>query len=136
VKRRALLSGLLALPVALRATQAWAGSYLDRAALLLTSSRKDAEALRKRMTDKELARVVKIVSEARQTAASKMDVPAVVAKAHPHLLLALTRVERAATSALDGNFVSVLEHLESAKTEETIFRSALKELGHPLPSAT
>ena len=135
MKRRALLSGLLALPVVVVATPAWAGSYLDRAALLLGSSRKDAEALRKRMTDKELARVVKIVSEARQTAASKMDVPAVVAKAHPHLLLALTRVERAATSALDGNFVSVLEHLESAKTEETIFRSALKELGHPLPSA-
>ena len=42
---------------------------------------------------------------------------------------------RAATSAIDGNFTTVLEHLEAAKREETIFRSALKDLGHPLPAA-
>lgn len=135
MKRRALLAALLAAPVGLLTSEARAGSYLDRAALLLASSRKDAEALRAKMTDKELARVVQLVADARQTAASKMDVPEVVAKAHPHLLLALSKVEQAARAALDGSFTSVLEHLESTKREETIFRSVLKELGHPLPSA-
>lgn len=116
--------------------QAFAGSYLDRAALLLDGSKKDAEALRTKMTDKELARVILAVAGARMDAASKMDVPPQVAKAHPHLLLTLAKVERAAQSAVDGNIRSVLEFLEAAVREESIFRSALKELGFPLAKPT
>jgi len=127
------VSGLAAAAAFAVAPQAWAGSYLDRAALLLESSRRDADALRARMTDKELARVVQAVADARQAAASNMDVPAAVAKAHPHLLLALKKVERAAQAAIDGTFRLVLEHLDASRREETIFRAALKELGHPLP---
>lgn len=133
--RRLLI--LLAASIALLTSTAtaWAGSYLDRSALLLEANRRDAQALREKMTDKELARVVRIVADARETAASEMDVPAAVAKAHPHLLLALAKVERAAKAALDGNYSTVLELLESSAREEALFRAALKELGFPLPKA-
>lgn len=133
MQRRVFISGLAAAATLAVAPRAWAGSYLDRAALLLDSSRRDAEALRAKMTDKELARVVRAVADARQEAASSMDVPPAVAKAHPHLLLTLKKVERAAQAAIDGGFRTVLEHLDGSRREETIFRSALKELGHPLP---
>ncbi len=134
--RRALLLALSSAPVLLFTSEAFAGSYLDRSALLLDGSRRDAEALRAKLTDKELAKVVEAVADARQTAASKMDVPAKVAKAHPHLLLTLANVERAAQAAIEGRTTQVLEHLESSKREETIFRSTLSELGFPLPKAT
>ena len=90
--RRALVLGLAGLPIAFVTTEARAGSYLDRAAMLIHGSSRDAAILRDKITDKELARVVRAVAEARQTAASNMDVPAVVAKAHPHLLLTLSKV--------------------------------------------
>lgn len=134
LSRRAVGLGALAAVVA-AALPAHAGSYLDRAALLLEGSKKDATSLRGRMTDKELARVVQIVANARVEAASKMDVPEKVAKAHPHLLLTLTKVERAAQAAVDANYRSVVELLEAADREESVFRSALKELGFPLGRA-
>lgn len=133
-RRLFLLGGAMAL-VSL-SSPALAGSYLDRAALLLEGSKKDAEALRTKLTDKELARVILAVAGARMDAASKMDVPPQVAKAHPHLLLTLAKVERAAQAAVEGNIRSVLELLEAAAREETIFRSALKELGFPLARST
>lgn len=140
MRRRAALAALLAVTASssltLSTREAYAGSYLDRSDLLLQGSRKDASALRSKMTDKELARVIHAVADARQSAASQMDVPAIVAKAHPHLLLALSKIERAAKSAIEGNYATVLEHLESSKREETIFRSMLKEAGHPLPGAS
>src|SRR5437773_559605 len=119
--RRALLAALAGAPLLLATSSAFAGSYLDRSGLLLEGSRKDGEALRARITDKELARVIEAVADAREVAASKMDVPASVAKAHPHLLLALSRVERAAQAAIDGKTTNVLEYLESSKREEGIF---------------
>jgi hypothetical protein len=134
MRRRLLLSTALFAAVSSLAPEAHAGSYLDRASLLVEGSSRDARSLRARLTDKELARVVQIVAEARTRAASKMDVPEAVAKAHPHLLLTLSRVERAATAALEGNFKAALEHIEAAAREETIFRAALKEAGHPLPA--
>ncbi|MBL8741588.1 MAG: hypothetical protein JNK04_10855 [Myxococcales bacterium] len=131
--RRSLVSGAVG-AIALALTRpAFAGSYLDRAALLLDGSRKDQTELRAKIMDKELAKVVRIVAEARLDAASKMDVPPQVAKAHPHLLLALTKVERAAQAAVDGNLRSVVELLDTATREEGVFKSALKELGFPLP---
>ncbi|NUP14481.1 MAG: hypothetical protein HOW73_51280 [Polyangiaceae bacterium] len=134
MQRRRAIAVLAALPLFVAARVAFAGSYLDRSVMLLSGARKDVETLRAKMTDKELARIVRAVAEARQSSASDMDVPAVVAKAHPHLLLALTKVERAARSAIDGNYATVLEYIESFKREETIFRSQLKEAGHPLPA--
>jgi hypothetical protein len=131
--RRAALSCLTVLPVVFATRTAFAGSYLDRASLLLSGSRKDAEALRDKMTDKELARVVRTLAEARLEAASKMDIPPAIAKAHPHLLLTFSKVERAAKAAIDGHYPTVLEQLESSKREEAIFRSLLKELGYALP---
>jgi hypothetical protein len=133
MKRRLLLSMAALAAISAAAGTAYAGSYLDRASLLVEGSSRDARSLRARLTDKELAKVVQIVADARSKAASKMDVPAVVAKAHPHLLLTLSRVERAATAALDGNLKGSLELLEAARREESIFRAALKEAGHPLP---
>jgi hypothetical protein len=132
--RRALLAAALCAAVSAVTSDAWAGSYLDRASMLIEGSVRDARMLRARLTDKELARVVQIVAEARSRAASKMDVPAVVAKAHPHLLLTLSRVERAATAAMGGDLKVAFEHLEGARREETIFRAMLKEAGHPLPA--
>lgn len=132
--RRLLVLVAASLTMLLSAT-AWAGSYLDRSALLLEANRRDAHALREKMTDKELARVVRIVADARETAASEMDVPVAVAKAHPHLLLSLAKVERAAKAALDGNYSTVVELLDACAREETLFRAALKELGFPLPKA-
>jgi len=131
--RRSLIAGGLGLLVVGVASTAEAGSYLDRAALLLVGSRKDQIELRLKMTDKELARVVRIVAEARLSAASNMDVPAQIAKAHPHLLLSLTKVERAAQAAIDGSYPRVVELLDAANREEGVFKSALKELGFPLP---
>jgi tRNA (cytidine/uridine-2'-O-)-methyltransferase len=82
-------------------TRAFAGSYLSRASLLVNGAKRDADTLRKRMTDKELARVVQTVSKARVEVASRMEVPPSVAKAHPHLLLVLENVERAADAAMN-----------------------------------
>jgi len=134
MNRRLLLSMAALAVVTTAVGSAHAGSYLDRASLLVEGSARDARSLRARLTDKELARVVQMVADARAKAASKMDVPAVVAKAHPHLLLTLSRVERAAAAALEGNLKGSLELLEAARREETIFRAVLKEAGHPLPA--
>jgi hypothetical protein len=131
--RRAFLAAAAAAALSLTTSEAFAGSYLDRASMLVDGSSRDARSLRARLTDKELAKVVQVVAEARSKAASKMDVPAAVAKAHPHLLLVLSHVERAANSAMGGNLKVAFEHLEGARREETIFRAALKEAGHPLP---
>lgn len=112
-----------------------AGSYLDRATLLVEGARRDVVAVRARIADKELCALVQRVSEARLAAAQKTEVPSQVAKAHPHLLLMLAAVERAAASALEGNYKASLEAIDAAHREELLFRAALKELGHPLPAS-
>lgn len=112
---------------------AWAGSYLDRAAILLDEARKEGDLLQPRTNDKELVLVVKALAETRANVARKMEVPAATAKAHPHLLLVLENYERAATAAADGNFKRFMEHLTTARDEEKTFRSILVELGYTLP---
>jgi hypothetical protein len=62
-----------------------------------------------------------------------MEVPAAIAKAHPHLLLVLENSERAAVAAHDGNFKKFMEHLNAARDEERIFRAILAELRYTLP---
>jgi hypothetical protein len=110
-----------------------AGSYMDRAALLLDEARREGDLLQPRTNDKELVLIVKSLAEVRAKVARKMEVPAAVAKAHPHLLLVVENCERAASAASDGNFKKFMEHLNTARDEERIFRSIIAELGFTLP---
>lgn len=124
---------LLAIPaLAAFPRAAWAGSYLDRSGILVTGAMRDNDALRARMNDKELAKVVSAIAAARSSAASKMEVPTAVAKAHPHLLLLLAHAEKAADSAVEQNFKATVEGLEASRREDKMFRSLLKELGFAL----
>jgi hypothetical protein len=111
----------------------WAGSYLHRAAMLLDESRKEGDLLQPRVTDKELIRLIKALAEVRVTAGRSMEIPAVVAKAHPHLLLVLENSERAADAAQEGNFKKFMQHLQTARDEDRTFRAILAELGFKLP---
>ena len=62
---------------------AWAGSYLDRAALMLEQAHSEGDFLQPRSFDKELVLVVKALAETRARMARKMEVPAAVAKIMP-----------------------------------------------------
>lgn len=129
VERRAIVAGLACAVLVGFPTAAYAGSYLDRASVLVVGAARDNDALRVRMNDKELAKVIHTIASARSAAAAKMEVPSSVAKAHPHLLLLLAHAERAAESAVDQNFKTTVEGLEAARREDKMFRSLLKELG-------
>jgi hypothetical protein len=133
MRRRHALSLLLALPLLTAALPAWAGSYLDRAAILLDEARKEGDLLQPRTFDKELVLLVKTLAEARAKVGRKMEVPAQVTKAHPHLLLVLENYVRAADAADEGNFKKFMEHLNAARDEERNFRAILRELGYALP---
>jgi hypothetical protein len=132
--RRLFIGALLGLGVLVAwPAQAWAGSYLDRAALLLSEATREADYLRRRLSDKELARTVHKLAEARAKAAATMEVPKEVADAHPHLLLTLETYERAADAAERGQGVKFLELVQRARDEENIFRGILKQNGWTLP---
>ena len=117
------------------AAPAWAGSYLDRAALLLDEARREGDMLQPRTNDKEMVLIVKALAEARAKVGRKMEVPAAVTRAHPHLLLVLEDCERAADAASEGNFKKFMEHLMAARDEERTFRALIAELGYTLPEA-
>jgi hypothetical protein len=129
---RRLFLGSLAAAGVLYAFPAWAGSYLDRAALLVAQASSDADYLRSRLSDRELARIVHAMAEARVTAATGMAVPKEVAQAHPHLLLVLENYERAAEAAKDGASQRFLIYQQRARDEERVLRGVLKQLGFPL----
>jgi hypothetical protein len=129
-RRRAFLIALAVL--ALSAT-AWAGSYLHRSALLLTSSASEADYLRARLHDRELATLIHAVAKARLEAAGQMMVPKEVIQAHPHLLLVLENYERAADAATRGEAERFLVLHLRARDEDRTFRSILKQLGYTLP---
>lgn len=131
--RRRLLFLFMSLTLAFVALPAWAGSYLDRAALLMDEARKEGDMLVPRTNDKELVLVVHALCEARVRAARKMEVPPAVVKAHPHLLLVLENYERAAAAAEEGNYKKFMEHLNTARDEERNLRAILRELGYALP---
>jgi hypothetical protein len=131
--RRAALASLLSLSLFAFVLPAWAGSYLDRAALMLDQARKEGDMLQPRTFDKELVLVIKTMAEARARVGRKMEVPAAVAKAHPHLLLVFENCIRAADAAEEGNFRKFMEHLQAARDEDRNFRAILKELGFSLP---
>lgn len=132
IRRRSFMAGL-SLAVVSIAVPAWAGSYLDRAALLVHQATRDADYLRARLSDRELARVIHTLAKARVEAASAMIVPKEVAQAHPHLLLMLENYERAAEAAEKGQTQRFLIYQQRARDETRILRGVLKQLGWPLP---
>jgi hypothetical protein len=113
--------------------EAFAGSYLSRAAVLLEGAELEASALRARFFDKELARVTHELALSRTKAAREMEVPKEVKRAHPHLLLAMESYERAAEAAVRGNQTDFLVALARAREETTIFVAVLKQDGWELP---
>ena len=114
------------------ATEAFAGSYLNRAHLLIRQGMKEMEFLRARVNDKELASVVQQIAEARLDAAGKMTVPKEVTQAHPHVLLVLENCERAAQAAKDGDAERFMLFYQRALGEERTLRFVLKKLGWSL----
>ncbi len=113
---------------------AWAGSYLDRSALLVTESRQTVEWLFTHLGDKELAELAHPITAARVKAARRMAVPKEVAGVHPHLLLSLEAAERAADAATRGENARFLQHLRQARDEEQLFRHLLAQQKLQLPS--
>lgn len=130
--RRMMLGAALG-AIVLAALPAWAGSYLDRAGLLVKQASREADFLRAHLTDLELAQVVHRTAQARVEAATKMQVPKEVAQAHPHLLLVLEHYERAAHAATQGRTQRFLILQQRARDEERVLRGVLKQLGWSLP---
>lgn len=130
-RRRALL--VLGLSPLLVTSLAHAGSYLNRAALLVTQASRESQYLRGRVSDKDLAELVHAVAAARLDAASRMNVPREVVQAHPHLLLTLENYERSADAAMAGENERFLIYQQRARDEEGILRGVLKQLGWSLP---
>ncbi len=133
IDRRTFGLGLGAAAAALVSRTAWAGSYLDRAAILVTQASRDADYLRGRLSDRELALVIHRLAIGRVKAASTMTVPSEVAQAHPHLLLLLENFERAADAAVQGQGGRFFTYLQQAREEMIVFRGVLKQLGWTLP---
>jgi hypothetical protein len=134
-RRRALLGWAGGAALWLWSGRALAGSYLDRAALLVAQANRDTEFLRRRLSDRELARLIHELCEARTKSAASMLVPKEVAQAHPHLLLLLEHHERGADAAVAGKAERFLVERAKAIEEEQIFRSVLRQLGWSLPDA-
>ncbi|MCA9643073.1 MAG: hypothetical protein H6718_08770 [Polyangiaceae bacterium] len=131
--RRALLCALPLGAIAW-ASEAFAGSYLDRAALIVAHARKEADFLRNHLSDKDLAEYVHEQADSRLSSARHMQVPKQVADAHPHLLMMLEHYERATHAATKGDNAEFFKKQLEAREEERIFRGVLKQLGWDLPS--
>lgn len=132
LQRRRWMQGVL-LGVLAWGAPAHAGSYLDRAGFLLFEANAELDLLRRKLYDRELARMIHELTVARLRAAGSMLVPKEVAQAHPHLLLCLENCERAAGAAADRNQKEFLKFLRLARDEEQLFRGILKQLGWELP---
>ena len=125
-----MLAGLTPL---LLVAPANAGSYLNRAAMLVIVASRESQFLRGRVNDKDLAELVHAQATARLASASRMNVPKEVVQAHPHLLLTLENYERSASAALDGHNDRFLVYQQRARDEENILRGVLRQLGWALP---
>jgi len=126
---------LSATAVALVVTPAWAGTYLNRAAVLVLGATREANYLRPRVGDRELAGVIHRLAQARLAAAQDMTVPKEVVMAHPHLLLVLESYEQATEAATRGDTARFVTFYQRALDEERTFRAVLKTLGWVLPDA-
>ena len=114
--------------------RAHAGSYLDRAALLVDQTRRESQYLRKHLSDVELARMVHKTCVGRVNAARDMLVPKEVQLAHPHIVIMLESYERAAAAAEKRSAGEFLEFTRRAQDEEQTFRSILAQSGWTLPT--
>lgn len=132
VTRRSICLGLLS-AILFGSTRAYAGSYLNRAALLLRQANAEADYVRLRLTDRELSRVAHEMALARSRAAAKMQVPPEVVQAHPHLLLVLEHFERALSAAVQRESERFISQVLLAREEERTFHAVLKQLGWKLP---
>lgn len=132
LSRRAACAAFVAL-ISAWALPAFAGTYLNRAAILLSGAARDAVFLRARLGDKELARVTHRMAQARLEAARSMTVPKEVEQAHPHLLLVLENYEQATEAATLGQSERFVVYHQRALDEERTFRAVLKQLGWVLP---
>lgn len=130
--RRVLVASLCGV-ILLASAVACAGTYLNSAALLLAQASHEADYLRARINDKELAELVHKLADARLEAAKGMLVPKEVVQAHPHLLLVLENYERAADSATRGEAEKFLVYQQRARDEDRTFRGVLKQFGYALP---
>jgi ribonuclease D len=133
MRRRDFLGAAAAAVITLATRGALAGSYLDRAALMLEGGKKELEMVKTRTNDKELLLVVKALMEARLKVARKMNVPAKVVDAHPHLMLVLENQDRAVDALIAGNTKKYAECVISATDEEKTFKNLLKAAGYSLP---
>jgi hypothetical protein len=133
--RRRVLATLSATATLLWAGLASAGTYLNRAALLLSGGAREANYLRARVADRELAVVVHRLAQARLTAAQEMTVPKEVVLAHPHLLLVLESYEQASEAATRGDAERFITYYQRALDEERTFRAVLKSFGWVLPES-
>jgi hypothetical protein len=132
--RRALV-GALAFAVVTLAIPAFAGTYLNRAVVLLSGASREAVYLRARLGDRELARVTHRMAQARLDAARTMTVPKEVEQAHPHLLLALENYQQATEAATLGETERFAIYHQRALDEERTFKAVLKQLGWLLPES-
>ena len=123
----------VALALFLGAAPAWAGTYLNSAALLLAQASSEGDYLRARINDKELAELIHRLADARLDAAKNLLVPKEVVQAHPHLLLVLENYERAADAATRGEGEKFLVYQQRARDEDRTFRGVLKQFGYSLP---
>jgi hypothetical protein len=131
--RRSVLVGASAAAVCTWVGLAWGGTYLNRAAVLLAGGAREANYLRARIADRELAVIVHRLAQARLTAAQEMTVPKEVVQAHPHLLLVLESYEQATEAATRGEAERFITFYQRALDEERTFRAVLKTLGWVLP---
>jgi hypothetical protein len=128
--------GLCAVALSLSvALPAWAGTYLNRAVVLLMGALREASYLRARVSDRELAGVIHKLAQARLAAAAAMTVPKEVAQAHPHLLLVLESYEQALEAATRSDLERFATYYQRAQDEERTFRAVLKSLGWVLPES-
>lgn len=134
MQRRAIFIVFLGLVLAVTAP-ALAGTYLSRAALLVSGGAREINYLRARFADKELARVVQRLAQARLDTAGAMTVPKEVSNAHPHLLLILEDHVQAAEAATRGEGERFNVFFQKALDEERTFRAVLKNNGWTLPDA-
>jgi hypothetical protein len=133
VVRRAALKAFLAMAgtVALTAP-AYAGSYLDRAGLLVRQGRSETDYLEFRLDNKELAELIHKLATARLSFARDMLIPKEVTQSHPHLLLMLENCERAADAAESNQRTRFVVFQRKARDEEQMFRTIMRQLGFPL----
>jgi hypothetical protein len=118
----------------LLASPAFAGPYLNTAAMLLREGFQSAEFVRANLGDRDLARVAHVIAEARMDAAAHLTIPKEVERAHPHFLLALASLERATDAVTRGDVSGCLRHIETARGESRTFRALLEQQRLAMPT--